>query len=63
MRRCALVALKVVKLCKNLVREGKTVHDLIAEIDRDHAEANLSSAIRVYILEFYRDALRRQRGP
>ena len=31
-----------------------TVHDLIAEIDRNHTQASLSSAIRVYIVEHYR---------
>jgi len=33
---------------------GMTVHDLIAEIDRNHTQASLSSAIRVYIVEHYR---------
>lgn len=50
-------------LAEIAAEKGKTVHDLIAEIDRDYAQTNLSSAIRVYIVEFYRDALRRQRGP
>jgi predicted DNA-binding ribbon-helix-helix protein len=39
---------------------GKTVYDLIAEIHRNHDQANLSSAIRVYIVEYYRAALQRR---
>jgi predicted DNA-binding ribbon-helix-helix protein len=38
---------------------GKTVADLIAEIRRDKNPANLSSAIRVYIVEHYRAAFRK----
>ena len=34
--------------------EGKTLFELINEIHRDHAGANLSSAIRVFIVEHYR---------
>jgi predicted DNA-binding ribbon-helix-helix protein len=41
---------------------GKTVHDLIAEIDRNHNQANLSSAIRVHIVEHYRAALHKARN-
>ena len=37
---------------------GKTIHDLIAEIDRAR-RTNLTSAIRVYIVEHYRAAIRR----
>jgi predicted DNA-binding ribbon-helix-helix protein len=40
---------------------GKTVYDLIAEIHRNHSQANLSSAIRVYIVEHYRAALHKTR--
>jgi predicted DNA-binding ribbon-helix-helix protein len=35
----------------------KTLSHLIASIDEDRKHANLSSAIRLYVLEFYRDAL------
>jgi predicted DNA-binding ribbon-helix-helix protein len=38
--------------------EGKTLFELINEIHQDHAGANLSSAIRVFIVEHYRAALR-----
>ena len=38
--------------------EGKTLVELINEIHRNHAGANLSSAIRVFIVEHYRAALR-----
>jgi predicted DNA-binding ribbon-helix-helix protein len=41
---------------------GKTVYDLIAEIHRNHSQANLSSAIRVYIVEHYRAALHMARS-
>jgi predicted DNA-binding ribbon-helix-helix protein len=41
---------------------GKTVYDLIAEIHRNHSQANLSSAIRVYIVEHYRAALHKARN-
>jgi predicted DNA-binding ribbon-helix-helix protein len=34
--------------------QGETIHDLIAGINRDHNQANLSAAIRVYIVEYYR---------
>ena len=33
--------------------QGRSVHDVITEIDRDRA-FNLSTAIRAYIVEFYR---------
>ena len=38
---------------------GKTVNDLIIEIRQDHDQANLSSAVRVYIVEHYRKAFRK----
>jgi predicted DNA-binding ribbon-helix-helix protein len=34
--------------------KGTTIHNLLAEIHRTHNQANLSSAIRVYIVDFYR---------
>jgi predicted DNA-binding ribbon-helix-helix protein len=37
--------------------QGKSVHDIITEIDRDRA-FNLSTTIRVYIVEFYRARIR-----
>ena len=35
----------------------ETLSHLIASIDAERKHANLSSAIRLYVLEFYRDAL------
>jgi predicted DNA-binding ribbon-helix-helix protein len=40
---------------------GKTVHDVILEIDRGRKGINLTAAIRVHIVEYYREALRRCR--
>jgi hypothetical protein len=37
--------------------EGKTIHQLVNEIDRTRA-ITLSAAIRVYIVEFYRSRVR-----
>jgi len=37
---------------------GRSVHDLLTEISRGDEEPNLSSAVRVYIVEFYRGKLR-----
>jgi predicted DNA-binding ribbon-helix-helix protein len=38
-------------------QQEKTVDQLVTEIDRDRA-FGLSGAIRVYIVEFYRDRVR-----
>ena len=38
--------------------QERTVYDVIAEIRRNHNQANLSAAIRVYIVEHYRAALK-----
>ena len=43
------------------VERGKTVHDVILEINRGHKGINLTAAIRVYIVEYYREALGRCR--
>ena len=40
------------------VERGKTVHDVILEINRDRKGISLTAAIRVYIVEYYREALR-----
>ena len=37
---------------------GMTVGELVAAIDRDRQHANLSSAIRLFVLGFYRDQRR-----
>jgi predicted DNA-binding ribbon-helix-helix protein len=37
------------------------LHHLIEEIDRDRQYANLSSAIRLFVLQFYKDEFDRRR--
>lgn len=37
---------------------GKTIRALVAEIDEKRGEANLSSAIRLYVLDVFRRAAR-----
>lgn len=34
--------------------QKKSVNELITQIDRERAEKNLSAAVRVYILQYYR---------
>ena len=36
--------------------EGKTLNQLVTEIDRHRPESSLTAAIRVFIVEFYREA-------
>jgi predicted DNA-binding ribbon-helix-helix protein len=44
---------------KQIARErGMTVAELVAAIDRDREHANLSSAIRLFVLGVYRDQRR-----
>src|SRR5436190_10161595 len=48
------------------VERGKTVHDVILEIHRARIGTSLTAAIRVFIVEHYREALRRcrkEKGP
>ncbi len=33
-----------------------TTHDLVTDIDRERTASSLTAAIRVYIVDFYRDA-------
>lgn len=40
-------------------RKGCSVHALIAEIDRKRKNQNLNSAIRNYVVEYYREAAER----
>ena len=40
---------------------GKTVHDVVLEIHPARIATSLTAAIRVYIVEHYREALRRCR--
>jgi predicted DNA-binding ribbon-helix-helix protein len=43
---------------KEIAKHRKmTLSDLVFEIDNDRNFANLSSAIRLFVLEFYRDQL------
>ena len=35
-------------------QRGQSIHDLVTEIAGNDPEPNLSSAVRVYIVEFYR---------
>jgi predicted DNA-binding ribbon-helix-helix protein len=35
-------------------QRGRSIHELVTEIAVKHPEPNLSSAVRVYIVEFYR---------
>jgi predicted DNA-binding ribbon-helix-helix protein len=37
-------------------REGKTINDLVTEIDRVRPESTLTAAIRVHLLAYYRRA-------
>ena len=37
---------------------GRTVDDIVTEISRSHEETNLTAAVRVYIVKFYRATLR-----
>jgi predicted DNA-binding ribbon-helix-helix protein len=41
-------------------KRGETLSGLVATIDRDRHFANLSSAIRLYVLGFYRGQFHRQ---
>ena len=36
---------------------GRTVDDILTEISRSYEEANLTAAVRVYIVKFYRAKL------
>ena len=38
---------------------GKTVHDVVLQINRGRTGIGLTAAIRVYIVDYYREALRR----
>ena len=40
---------------------GKTVHDVVLEINRRRKGIGLTAAIRVFIVEYYREALGRRR--
>ena len=40
--------------------QGETISQLIAKIDHEREFANLSSAIRMFVLRYYRDQIERQ---
>ena len=40
--------------------QGETISQLIAKIDDERDLANLSSAIRMFVLRYYRDQIERQ---
>ena len=44
--------------CTGMLRHAKDPVRVIAEIRRNHYQANLRAAIRVYIVEHYRAALK-----
>jgi predicted DNA-binding ribbon-helix-helix protein len=47
---------------KEIAKEGgMTLAELVAAIDRKRQHSNLSSAIRLFVLGFYRDQLRKAR--
>ena len=39
-------------------RQGKTVHDVLMSIDRERGATSLATAIRVYVVEWLREALK-----
>ena len=51
------------KCLKEIAESRKqSLHHLIEEIDRDRQFGNLSSAIRLFVLQFYKDQFDRQRS-
>ena len=38
------------------LREGRSVHDICTEIDRQRAQSGLTAGVRVYILRYFREA-------
>jgi predicted DNA-binding ribbon-helix-helix protein len=41
-----------------LQREAKTLNQLVTEIDRGRTASSLTAAIRVFVVRYYRDAIR-----
>lgn len=35
-------------------RQGRSIHQIVTDIDRDRTASSLTAAIRVYIVDFYR---------
>lgn len=49
---------------KNIARRQRvTVHELVTAIDRERAASSLTAAIRIYIVDFYREAALREAQP
>jgi predicted DNA-binding ribbon-helix-helix protein len=44
------------------IRRGETLSKLLAKIERDRQSANLSSAIRLFVLRYYQDQLDQRGG-
>jgi predicted DNA-binding ribbon-helix-helix protein len=41
-------------------KQGKRVSEIVMEIDKDRKHANLSSGVRLFILDYVRDEIKRQ---
>ena len=56
-RRTSVSVEDVFWACLKEIAESRqqTMYQLIEEIDQDRQHANLSSAIRVFVLQFYKD--------
>ena len=50
-------------LAEIATEHGRSVHDVVTEISLNYDAPNLSAAIRVYIVEFYRDRLHASAQP
>lgn len=37
-------------------REGRSVHDICAQVDRDRSQSGLTASVRVFVLNYFRDA-------
>ena len=63
-RRTSVCVEDVFWKCLKEIAESRkqSLHHLIDEIDRDRQNANLSSAIRLFVLQFYKDQFDRRRS-
>jgi predicted DNA-binding ribbon-helix-helix protein len=37
-------------------REGRSLHDICAQVDKERDQSGLTAGVRVYILKYFRDA-------
>lgn len=37
-------------------REGRSVHDICAQVDQERAQSGLTAGVRVFILNYFREA-------